>query len=422
MNRELRIIIDIDVNNIEKRYKPSKYYVYCIWVTWSDKNQCKIYRRYSQFFDLQCRLLDKFKRESGFYDPNERIIPFLPGKKIFGRSQISSVALQRMYQINAYCKRLIKLKPDISQSDLVIKFFELSQDDIFDLTSVNSLTEQPDISTPLKSEDFICMHDFKPESKSEIKIRKTQIVQVLEKNENGWWFVNTQDGQGFVPQSVLKPLNKCQNNLDLSIPVEPNEYFIVKKDYKANKNDEITIEKGEFIKVLEKKLNGWWTVEYKGEIGLAPGVCIGQLNKLKLDKELIFTVDTKSMTSFESFDSLENSLGNNEEFYYVLEDYVDSMGEGLSLKKGQKCRVLNKENSSGWWYVQIEGFENCEGWAPNAYLTKDKIKPPRPPKPQIQKHLASDKTQALNIENLIENNDKPVYSVSKMRELFEQKF
>lgn len=51
-----KCIVDIDVNNIEKRYEPTKYYVYCIWVTWSDSNKYKIFRRYSQFFDLQVNI------------------------------------------------------------------------------------------------------------------------------------------------------------------------------------------------------------------------------------------------------------------------------------------------------------------------------------------------------------------------------
>ena len=48
---------DVHVVDIEKRYVPSKHYVYCIWVTWSDKSKHLIYRRYSEFFDLQVNLL-----------------------------------------------------------------------------------------------------------------------------------------------------------------------------------------------------------------------------------------------------------------------------------------------------------------------------------------------------------------------------
>ena len=53
--------------------------MYVIRVSWSDQAVTVIYRRYSQFFSLQNKLLDKFPVEGGDWDPAERIIPFLPG-------------------------------------------------------------------------------------------------------------------------------------------------------------------------------------------------------------------------------------------------------------------------------------------------------------------------------------------------------
>lgn len=49
----LACINEINVFDVEKRYRPSKHYVYCIWVFWSDKRKQLIFRRYSQFFELQ---------------------------------------------------------------------------------------------------------------------------------------------------------------------------------------------------------------------------------------------------------------------------------------------------------------------------------------------------------------------------------
>ncbi len=99
-----KYLTDIQVTDIEKRTKPSKHYVYVIWTTWSNNDRHLIYRRYSQFFDLQCKLFEHFKVESGHYDPTKRIIPFLPGKILFGRSHVKSVALDRLHPIGVYCK------------------------------------------------------------------------------------------------------------------------------------------------------------------------------------------------------------------------------------------------------------------------------------------------------------------------------
>ncbi|XP_078128825.1 SH3 and PX domain-containing protein 2A-like isoform X2 [Sander vitreus] len=75
---QLRTVLDVNVVDVQKRRNPSKHYVYLINVTYSDSTSHVIYRRYSKFFDLQMRILDKFPIEGGQKDPKKRIIPFLP--------------------------------------------------------------------------------------------------------------------------------------------------------------------------------------------------------------------------------------------------------------------------------------------------------------------------------------------------------
>ena len=55
-------------------------------------------------FCFQSQLIDMFPEEAGALDPSKRIIPFLPGKKFFGRSHIREVAIKRMTPIAEYCK------------------------------------------------------------------------------------------------------------------------------------------------------------------------------------------------------------------------------------------------------------------------------------------------------------------------------
>lgn len=244
---------------------------------------------------------------------------------------------------------------------------------------------------------------------------------MLEKSFNGWWFVDSTDGQGFVPQSVLKPLNDLNSNYDrLALPVDENQVFIVKKDYLAVKSDEVSITKGDYIRVIEKRLNGWWLVEYKNKLGIAPAVCFCLIDSAKLDKDVHKNSDSKSVLSFASSDSLGHSIYSTEsggyesnDLFYVIQDYDDPLNEGLSLKTGQKCRILNTENESGWWYISIEGTQN-EGWAPSAFLTKQKIKPPRPPPPK--KEIKNDTNHDYFSVN------EEITSVSKLREIFEKKF
>ncbi|KAK3530436.1 hypothetical protein QTP86_024348, partial [Hemibagrus guttatus] len=104
--------------------------VYLINVTYSDSTSHIVYRRYSKFFDLQMQLLDKFPIEGGQKDPKKRIIPFLPGKILFRRSHVRDVAMKRLRFIDDYCRALVRLPPQISQSEEVLRFFETKPDDM----------------------------------------------------------------------------------------------------------------------------------------------------------------------------------------------------------------------------------------------------------------------------------------------------
>lgn len=75
------------------------------------------------------------------------------------------------------------------------------------------------------------MHDFAAYSKNEISLRKNSKCFVIEKNLNGWWFVDSTVGQGFVPQSVLKPLNTSNQSDNIPIKVS-NRKFIKNKNFK----------------------------------------------------------------------------------------------------------------------------------------------------------------------------------------------
>ena len=79
------------VVDIQKRHLPSKHYCYVMNVTWSEGSVLVIYRRYSALFEFHVKLLDIFPEEAGEVKGHERIIPFLPGKKLFERTNTRKV-------------------------------------------------------------------------------------------------------------------------------------------------------------------------------------------------------------------------------------------------------------------------------------------------------------------------------------------
>ncbi|XP_061259323.1 SH3 and PX domain-containing protein 2A isoform X3 [Bos javanicus] len=281
---------DATVVDVEKRRNPSKHYVYIINVTWSDSTSQTIYRRYSKFFDLQMQLLDKFPIEGGQKDPKQRIIPFLPGKILFRRSHIRDVAVKRLKPIDEYCRALVRLPPHISQCDEVFRFFEARPEDVNppkeDYGSskrksvwLSSWAESPkkDVTgadtnaEPMILEQYVVVSNYKKQENSELSLQAGEVVDVIEKNESGWWFVSTSEEQGWVPATYLEAQNGTRDDSDINTSkTGEEEKYVTVQPYASQSKDEIGFEKGVTVEVIRKNLEGWWYIRYLGKEGWAP--------------------------------------------------------------------------------------------------------------------------------------------------------
>lgn len=100
---------------------------------------------------------------------------------------------------------------------------------------------------------------------------------------SGWWFCQCDSKRGWVPASYLEPLDGPEESEEaepdyggklLSLlalfnqwicisvvwSVSIGELYITIKAYKAEQEDEITLELGESIEVIHKLLDGWWVI------------------------------------------------------------------------------------------------------------------------------------------------------------------
>ncbi|KAM6379712.1 SH3 and PX domain-containing protein 2B isoform 5-T5 [Pluvialis apricaria] len=405
-----RSIAEVKVLDVQKRRIPNKHYVYIIKVTWSNGSTEVIYRRYSKFFDLQMQMLDKFPMEGGQKDPKQRIIPFLPGKILFRRSHIRDVAVKRLIPIDEYCKALIQLPPYISQCEEVLQFFETRPDDL----------------TPPKEEP-------------------------IGKKKSGWWFVSTSEEQGWVPATCLEAQDGVQDEFSMQPDEVPRRYWSLPRHvgrrrtlgdlytsgwgqeekytviypYTARDQDEMNLDKGAVVEVIQKNLEGWWKIRYQGQEGWAPASYLKKGNgemfsqklgsgssahscALDLDgisrQQVVASREKDGLAGQRDgrFDSrpLPNAdirrkspkmrqrppprrdltipRGLNlpkppvppqvEEEYYTIADFQTTIPDGISFQAGMKVEVIEK-NLSGWWYIQIE---EKEGWAPATFIDKYK--------------------------------------------------
>ncbi|XP_069828410.1 SH3 and PX domain-containing protein 2B [Dendropsophus ebraccatus] len=411
-------IVQVSVQNVQKRRSPNKHYVYIINVTWSSGTTEVVYRRYSKFFDLQMQILDKFPVEGGQKDPKQRIIPFLPGKILFRRSHIRDVAVRRLIPIDEYCKALIRMPPYISQCDEVLNFFEARLEDY------NPPKEEPigkkkfgadsTSADPLVLDQYVVVAAYDKQESTEISLRVGQVVDIIEKNESGWWFVSTADEQGWVPATCLEAQDGGQE--DFTIQPEEEEKYSVIYPYTARDQDEITLDKGVIVEVIQKNLEGWWKIRYKGAEGWAPASYLKKISGDLLSQKLASGSSANSSAlDLDGISRQQNYAGRDreassrqlpftdfkrkspimrqrppprrdltiprglnlpkpptpphvEEEYYTIADFQTTIPDGISFQAGLKVEVIEK-NHSGWWYIQIE---DKEGWAPATFIDKYK--------------------------------------------------
>ncbi|XP_061408708.1 SH3 and PX domain-containing protein 2B [Lethenteron reissneri] len=444
-----RAISDVRVQDFQKRRAPSKHYVYIIYVSWSDNSSHTIYRRYSKFFDLQMQLLDKFPVQGGQKDPKQRTIPFLPGKILFRRSHIRDVAVRRLKPIDEYCRALVQLPAEISQCEDVLHFFEARAEDLNppkeDAGSKRKLGSEG-IAEALVLEQYVVVAEYKKQQNSELNLVAGQVVEVIEKTETGWWFVSAQEEQGWVPATYLEPRDGSQDDLLIqnANPGEEERYTVM-HTYAAQDGDELELDKGALVDVLQKNLEGWWFIRYQGKEGWAPasylrkvreegpgvggrkpplvakrsseegappwgaGAPVGAENGAAAPTVARITPQRSSTESPKlrqrppprrdvtlprgaQLPSLPEPPAVEAE-YYTLAEFQSGIADGITFGGGQNVEVIEK-NANGWWYVQIG---DQEGWAPSSYIDKRKrpsavarklsnvsrprIPPPAPPSP-----------------------------------------
>ncbi|XP_032885480.1 SH3 and PX domain-containing protein 2B isoform X2 [Amblyraja radiata] len=425
-------VVDVRVEDVQKRRIPNKHYVYIIQVNWSNGSTEVIYRRYSRFFNLQMQLLDTFPVEGGQKDPKQRYIPFLPGKILFKRSHIRDVAVKRLKPIDEYCRALIRLPAHISQCDEVLQFFETRPEDL------NPPKEEPvakkksggdgTCADQFFLDQYVAVTNYEKQESTEISLYQGQVVEVIEKNESGWWFVSTADEQGWVPATCLEPQDEAQDDLSI-VSAKPGEEenFVVIYPYTARDNDEIDLERDAVVEVIQKNLEGWWKIRYQDREGWAPASYLkkasndplgqqissgqsihsssldldgigNQPNSAKEIREIASIFDQKEEKNeyrgaacIESKGKLPNKRqrppprrdltvprGLNlpkpptppevEEEFYTIAAFQTTIPDGISFQAGQKVEVIEK-NLSGWWYIQID---DEEGWAPASFIDKYK--------------------------------------------------
>lgn len=131
---EVLSIASATVASVVERNQSNSRYAFEMNINWSNGGKSTCVKSYNEFFEVHCKLLDAFPDDAGKTKTNPRIIPFLPGKKIFRRST-KQLAQERLPQLDMYMKALVALPGHISTCAILMEFLECE-------TIVNSVPVQ----------------------------------------------------------------------------------------------------------------------------------------------------------------------------------------------------------------------------------------------------------------------------------------
>uniref|UniRef100_A0A0F8BNB5 Neutrophil cytosol factor 1 n=1 Tax=Larimichthys crocea TaxID=215358 RepID=A0A0F8BNB5_LARCR len=252
---EANYVRHVELLGFEKRLFPSRHFVYMLMVKWSDLSEKLIYRTYPEIHTFHKSLKEMFPIEAGQIEKRDRIIPSLPAPRWLDSEKSTET---RQGTLSEYFHSLINLPPHISRCKQLNSLFKVRPEDE-NPPAANTVKRNEtfveyrelargvvsEISGPIVLDSYRVVADFAKTSKHEINLHTGDLVEIIEKNPNG--------------------------ELHVSI-----------KAYKAEQEDEISLELGETIEVIHKLLDGWWVVRKGDETGHFPSMFLHKAGKREI--------------------------------------------------------------------------------------------------------------------------------------------
>ncbi|XP_056147839.1 SH3 and PX domain-containing protein 2A isoform X2 [Lampris incognitus] len=258
-----------------------------------------------------------------------------------------------------------------------------------------------------EEEKYVTVQPYSSEGKDEIAFEKGVIVEVIQKNLEGWWFIRYQDKEGWAPASYLKKV-KDDFSSRKKPPTSPVEIIgnimeisnLLNKKALSEKDVQTEGFAEESPQVARKDISlpipcsdpASPAQEGKNKADPAsPAIARIAPHRVEIGSPVLRQKPPPRRDATLGFQlPSPPEPPTVEAEYYTIAEFQSCISDGISFNGGQKAEVIEK-NSGGWWYVQIG---EKEGWAPCSYidkrkkpnlnrrtstLSRPKVPPPAPP-------------------------------------------
>ncbi|XP_034075784.1 NADPH oxidase organizer 1-like [Gymnodraco acuticeps] len=267
--------------------------MYMTSVLWSDQSDILVYRTNPEFKKMH-KLMKKAFPPASKMKQSDRIIPRYRDRRLRrgSREKGPTRSLLRLKFLQKYCNALLSCDPRVCQSADLIQFFHPKDQDLQPEFAQNSIMIMPaddemirdagqdqcvgNVTQPFVTETYRCMapYETKDTKNKPFKVALDEKVDVLIKDKAGWWLVeNESKKMAWFPAPYLDKLeddDEAEDEDEIDGNSERGMLYNAVKNYKATKDDEITVDIGAVVEVLQKSDNGWWFVRYNGKAGYIP--------------------------------------------------------------------------------------------------------------------------------------------------------
>ena len=114
--------------------------------------------------------------------------------------------------------------------------------------------------------------DFEAEKDSnQLSLKKGETIQIICKDDSGWWMATNGELTGWVPPSFLRPASTLSDSPDeedddvigLNIPggmvIDTEEYRAI-DDYQGTEDSQVSFKEGDIVTVVDKEDDGEWSL------------------------------------------------------------------------------------------------------------------------------------------------------------------
>ncbi|XP_051523366.1 NADPH oxidase organizer 1-like [Myxocyprinus asiaticus] len=293
---DLRFPVDVRLIGVMRKEK-SKMYITS--VLWSDQSEMIVYRSLQDFKRLHRQLKKKFPVEKPF-GKEDRVLPHFGARNTKRTFPLKGLvkSVHRLNGLEKYCCSLLQCNSAVSHSTAVIQFFlpneqelqkEFTQNSVMILQSENIPTVNRgnkclsigNMTQPFVSKTYRCVapYETKDTKYKPFKVVKEERLNVLIKDQAGWWLVENEDKcLAWFPAPYLELCDKEEDEDDFDSAIVEMPLYCATRGYTSKKEDELSLSIGAVVEVLQKTNNGWWLVRYNRKAGYVPSMILKPYN------------------------------------------------------------------------------------------------------------------------------------------------